>query len=604
MKVALQQVRQLMPYLPPGTMRYVWTYVIISCLLSLLDIAALMLLALSLSAMLAGNPVTIPLFGTVSQDGYVWLLFLVSSLVLAKSLLTLLQQWAATRKFAAFELVLGLKLFEAYMGAAWVERLGRSSSKLVRMADVGVTAVINGLLVPVIQLPAILVSSVLIIGTLIVVQPVTAAITIVYLGLMAYIMHVVLAKKSLEAGVVNRRYSYRVAEIMTEMVGALKEITLQNKFDEIHEVLRVNRTHASRARSNIRFLAAVPKFIMDTALIGGFLIVGLFAYLIDGSLSSAISSVVMFAVAGMRLVPSLTGFQSLLNGLNSNQSQVNAVLGDLWQSDKYRANIENLGKEKIHGEPKELRLENVTFTYPTGEQPAVSNVSLTIKMGSSVGIVGESGSGKSTLVDILLGLLVPQEGSIYIGDQNLEDVLGDWRSRVGYVPQDVSLFDGTIAQNVALTWNKAPDMPKIEECLKRAQLWDVLQSRPGGMQARVGDRGIALSGGQRQRLGIARALYTDPLILIMDEATSALDTKTESKVAQAVAGLRGQVTIISVAHRLSTVKDADELFYMEDSFVLARGTFDEVVATVPTFREQAQLAGLLGEIEADSQSAL
>ncbi len=588
-----------MPYLPPGTMRYVWTYVVVSCLLSLLDIAALMLLAVSLSSMLAGNPVTIPMIGFVSQDGYVWLLLAVSSLVLLKSLLTLLQQWAATRKFAAFELVLGLKLFEAYMGAAWVDRLGRSSSKLVRMADVGVTAVINGLLVPIIQIPAILVSSVLILATLIVVQPVTAAITIIYLGLMAYLMHVVLAKKSLEAGVVNRRYSYRVAEIMTEMVGALKEITLQNKFDEIHEVLRVNRTHASRARSNIRFLQSVPKFIMDTALIGGFLIVGVFAYLIEGSLNAAISSVVMFAVAGMRLVPALTGFQSVLNGLNSNQSQVTAVLGDLWQSDKYRANVENLGKEKLLQEPKELRLENVTFTYPTGEQPAVTDVTLTIPMGSSVGIVGESGSGKSTLVDILLGLLVPQSGSIYVDSQNLEDVLGDWRSRVGYVPQDVSLFDGTVAQNVALTWNREPDMAKVEDCLRRAQLWDVLQDRPGGVHARVGERGMALSGGQRQRLGIARALYTDPYVLIMDEATSALDTKTESKVAQAVAGLRGEVTLISVAHRLSTVKDADELFYMEDSFVLARGTFDEVVAMVPTFREQAQLAGLVGQVEAN-----
>lgn len=594
MKIALQQVRELLPYLPKGTKRYVTVYIIISCLLTVLDIAALMLLGVSMSSMLAGNDINLPVLGLITPDRYIVLLLIASSLILLKSFLSLGQQWAASRKFAAYELTLGLKLFEAYMGAPWVDRLSRTSSKLVRMADVGVVAVISGLLVPVIQLPALLVSTVLIVGTLITVQPLTAAITIVYLGGIAYLMQRVLAKKSIEAGAVNRRYSYRVAAIMTDMVGALKEITLQNKFDEVHEVLRRNRVHASRARSNIRFLSAVPRFVMDAALIGGFLVVGGFSYLIEGTLNAAIGSVVLFAVAGMRLVPAITSFQSITNGLNSNRAQVSAVLGDMRDAEVYRARAENLGKDPLHGHPKQLSLQGVTFQYPKGEEPAVTDVSMTIKMGSFVGIVGESGSGKSTLVDIILGLLIPQEGSILIDDQNLDDVLGAWRSHVGYVPQDVSLFDGTIAQNIALTWKDTPDIPKVIDCLKKAQLWDAVKERPGGVDAEVGDRGIALSGGQKQRLGIARALYTDPFVLIMDEATSALDTKTESKVAKALYGLRGDVTVIQIAHRLSTVRDADVLFYMEDSFLLASGTFDEVVASVPSFREQAQLAGLIG----------
>ena len=597
MKIALQQVRELLPYLPKGTTRYITIYIIISSLLSLLDIAALMLLGVSMSAMLAGKEVDLPVIGTVGPDRYVMLLLAVSSLILLKSFLTLAQQWAATRKFAEYELTLGLRLFEAYMGAPWIDRLSRTSSKLVRMADVGVAAVISGLLVPIIQLPALLVSTVLILVTLIVVQPVTAAITIVYFGAIALLMQQVLAKKSVEAGIVNRRYSYRVAAIMTDMVGALKEITLQDKFDEVHEVLRRNRVHASRARSNIRFLGAVPRFIMDAALIGGFLVVGGFSYVIDGSLNDAVGAVVLFAVAGMRLAPAITSFQSITNGLNANRAQVTAVLGDMRDAEVYRARAENLGKDKLIGQPEQLQLSNVTFQYPKGDEPAVTDVSMTIKMGSFVGIVGESGSGKSTLVDIILGLLIPQEGTIYVGTQNLDDVLGAWRARVGYVPQDVSLFDGTIAQNVALTWKEAPDIPKVIECLKKAQLWDAVKERPGEVHAEVGDRGIALSGGQKQRLGIARALYTDPYVLIMDEATSALDTKTESKVAEALYGLRGDVTVIQIAHRLSTVRDADVLFYMEDSFLLASGTFEEVVEAVPSFKEQARLAGLVGSLE-------
>lgn len=597
MKEAWRQFKLLLLYLPAGAKRYMVIYIAISCALTLLDIAALMLLAVSLSGMMTGGDVQIPLIGAVPPDKYVWLLLAVSLLVLLKSVLTLAQNWAATRKFADFELTLGLRLFDAYIGAPWVERLAQTSSRLVRMADVGVNSAISGLVLPMIQLPALVVSSLLILVTVSIVQPLTALIAVVYLGAIAYLMSRVLTSRAVEAGRVNRDYSYKVASIMTDMVGALKEITLRDKYDEVAAVVKRNRSHASRARANINFLGNVPKFVLDTALIGGFLVVGGISYIVDGSLNEAISAVVMFAVAGMRLVPALTGFQSLSNTINSNQPQVQAILRDMESSTEFRKHAETLGKELIKGELKELTLENVTFTYPTGEQPAVSDVSMTIPMGSTVGIVGESGSGKSTLVDVILGLLVPQSGEIAIDDQNLVDVLADWRRRVGYVPQDVALFDGTIEQNIALTWEGEIDREKVIECLKKAQLWNTVQERPGKLNAKIGERGMALSGGQRQRMGIARALYADPVILILDEATSALDTKTEAEVSKAIASLRGDVTLISIAHRLSTVKDADQVFYMEDGFVLAHGTFDEVVAEVPNFRTQAMLAGLVAASE-------
>lgn len=595
MRHALKQMRLILPFLPESARTYIWVFITISCLLSLLDVAALMLLALSLSSMMQGADVNVPIFGTVSSDNYVWLLLAVSTLILLKSLLTLLQQWHATRRFAEFELTLGVRLFDAYIGAPWVERLGRTSSELVRMADVGVSAVVSGLILPLMGIPTLVLSASLLIGALFYVQPITAAITVVYLGAIAFLMSRVLTKRAVEAGRVNRDYSYKVASLMTDMVAALKEVTLRNKIDEVAEVVRDNRSHASRARANIQFLAGVPKFILDTALIGGFLIVGGVSYLIEGSLNEAISAVVLFAVAGMRLVPALTTFQSTANSINANQAQVTAVLRDMRYADQQRKNREELGREPLLSEPREMLLNDVTFTYPTGNQPAVSSVSMNIKMGSSIGIVGESGSGKSTLVDILLGLLVPQSGSIHIDDQDLNDVLADWRSRVGYVPQDVALFDGTVAQNVALAWKGDIDNDKVIDCLKKAQLWKAIQERPGGLNAKVGERGMGFSGGQRQRLGIARALYTDPYVLILDEATSALDTITEAEVAKAVSSLRGNVTLISIAHRLSTVRDVDELFYMENGLVLARGTFDEVIAEVPTFEQQARLAGLVAE---------
>lgn len=592
MKQALSQMRLVMPFLPPGARKYIWTYITVSCLLSLLDVAALMLLAVSLAAMLSGISVTIPVIGVVQPENYVWLLLAVSILILLKSVLSVLQQWLATRRFAEFELVLGVRLFDAYLGAPWVDRLGKTSSQLVRMADVGVSAVISGLVLPLIGIPTLLMSTALIAVTLLVVQPLTAVVTVVYLGLIAFVMSQVLTKRAVQAGRVNRDYSYKVASLMTDMVAALKEVTLRDKVDEVAEVVRDNRVHSSRARANIQFLGGVPKFILDTALIGGFVIVGVMSYLVEGELTAAISAIALFAVAGMRLVPALTTFQSANNSISANRAQVNAVLRDMRDADQQRKNREELGREPLRGEPRELVLDNVSFTYPTGDRPAISTVSMTIRMGTSIGLVGESGSGKSTLVDVLLGLLVPQSGTIRVDEQDLTDVLAAWRSRVGYVPQEVALFDGTVAQNVALSWKGEIDEEKVIECLQRAQLWDAIQRRPGGIQAKVGERGMGFSGGQRQRLGIARALYTDPYVLILDEATSALDTITEAEVAKAISSLRGNVTLISIAHRLSTVRDVDELFYMEDGHVLARGTFDEVVAEVPTFRQQATLAGL------------
>ncbi|WP_182141792.1 ABC transporter ATP-binding protein [Schaalia sp. JY-X169] len=596
MKAAFVQFKRVQKYLPPGATRYIRIYVLISCLLTLLDVAALMLLALSLSSMLQGSEINIPVVNlSVGPDGYVWLILVVSCLILMKSALSLAQQWAATRKFTEFELGLGLRLFDAYIGAPWVVRLGRTSSRLVRMADVGVSAVVSGLILPIIALPASLLSSVLILVTLAVVRPLTAAIAVVYLGLIAYLLSAVLTRRAVVAGRVNRDYSYKVASLMTDMVGALKEITLRNKFDEVAEEVRRNRKHAARARANIQFLGSVPKFVMDAALIGGFLLVGVISFVLTHDMNEAISAVVLFAVGAMRLIPTLINLQTTNNNLNANQAQIRAVLRDMEDAEDYKAQREVLGKEPLDGDPQELRLKSVSFMYPTGEEPAVRDVSMTIKLGTRVGLVGESGSGKSTLVDIILGLLEPQEGSVMLDNQRLSDVLAAWRSRVGYVPQDVSLFDGSVAQNVALTWQGTIDREKVIECLKRAQLWDAIEKRPGGLDAGVGERGMGFSGGQRQRLGIARALYSDPYILIMDEATSALDTKTEAEVSKAIRALHGDVTVISVAHRLSTVKDVDQLFFMEDGLLLASGTFDEVVREVPTFREQARLAGLVAD---------
>ncbi|MCK3770203.1 ABC transporter ATP-binding protein/permease [Microbacterium aerolatum] len=593
MKLVAKTFQELLTYLPTNARGYLVRYIVISCLLTVLDIVAIMLLALSLAPMVARAPINLPVIGTISSDSYVWLIGAVAGLILVKSILQLLQQWFATRRFAEFELEIGRQLFDSYIKAPWTYRLGRNTAQVVRIADVGIANTVSGFLLPIVQLPALTVSFSLIVVIIVIAQPFTALITVVYLGLIMAILYWVVSGRSVQAGRVSRDYSFKVATLMTEMMQALKEITLRNKTGEIAAVVNYNRSFSTRARANMNFLGSVPAFVLNSALVGGFIVVGGIGYVIGG-MDEALAGVALFAVAGFRLVPSLTGFQSIVTTTTANVPHVQAVIFDIQVSAKYIEVAERLGQQKIRETPRMLTLEDVSFGYPKHEDtPAVHDINLQIPIGSSLALVGSSGAGKSTLVDILLGLLVPQRGSIHLDDQDLNDVLADWRSRVGYVPQDVSLFDGTVAQNVALSWDDSDiDFDRVRTSLERAQLWETIEARDGQVRGRIGERGLSLSGGQRQRLGIARALYSDPLILVLDEATSALDTKTESKVTEAIRALKGQVTIVSVAHRLSTIRDSDLVCFMQDGTIADQGTFDELVARVPNFAEQAQLAGL------------
>lgn len=601
MLLILRTLRQLVPLLPHRAQRFMAWYIAATGTLAIVDVIAIALLAVSLGSMVTGSEINLPVIGSIGPDSYVWFLLALSLTVIAKALVNLLVQWIATRRFATFELEIGNRLFDAYIRAPWTDRLSKNTAQLVRLADVGIGNTIGGFLLPVLTLPTLLITSVVVIAVIVVADPVTALVTIVYLGGLAALQARVISKRAVQAGRVNRDYSFRVASLMTDMVSALKEITLRNKAGEVAGVVHANRIHSTRARANIHFIGAVPRFVLDAGLIGGFLLVGGIAYLLNGP-AGALSSVALFGVAGFRLVPSLTSLQSILTTTQSNSAHVQAVLDDIAQSRGYIERAEVIGHEPIDGEPRVLRFEGAGFTYPSSDVAAISNVDLEIPLGTSVGIVGSSGSGKTTLVDMLLGLLSPTEGRIMLDDANLDDVMAAWRTRVGYVPQDVALFDGSIAQNVALSWSGTLDLERVERALRRAQLWDVVQKREGGVQARVGDRGMALSGGQRQRLGIARALYDDPLVLVLDEATSALDTKTEADVVQAIRSLQGEMTVISVAHRLATIRDNDLVVFLAEGRLVAQGTFDAVRRAVPEFATQATLAGLTGSDPVDDNS--
>lgn len=592
MKALWDALRQLLKLLPRDARTFLVRYSITSSALALLDIVALGMLAIVLSALGSGREVSLPLIGVIPTENIVWVLVAACGLMVIKSLIALAQQWYVTRRMAQFELIIGDRLFSAYIRAPWLERMKRNSAELVRMADVGIANTTSGLILPAASLPSQVVTFFSVLFVLFWAQPLIAVATVVYLGIVAAILYGWVSRRAVVNGRRNRDYSFRTATLMTEMVQALKEITLRDKAGEVAALVNANRGEAVRARATIGFLGAIPKFILDSAMVLGFLIIGGIGVL-TGGLEGAFSAIALFGLASFRMVPSMLQFQAVMTSTASTLPHARAVIRDIRDAESYRANAEQIGTGPLAERPRELVLKDVEFTYPGSGTAALTDVNLRIPFGSHVAFVGASGAGKSTMVDLILGLLTPTAGTINVDGEDLSTVLGTWRSRVGYVPQDVALFDGTVGQNVALTWTEEYDRDAAWRAVESAQLASVVRSRAGELDAPIGERGLALSGGQRQRLGIARALYTNPVVLVMDEATSALDTHTEEAVTSAIRDLHGSVTVITVAHRLSTIREADVVCFFVGGRIAAQGTFDEVVAAQPEFAVQARLAGLI-----------
>ncbi|UQN30046.1 ABC transporter ATP-binding protein [Brachybacterium kimchii] len=596
MKRTVQTVMRTLSVLPRESRRFLWTFAIIMSLLALLDVVALGAMAIALQALLGGKEVVvIPVVGW-RFEGFgqvVWLVAVFVVLTIIKSALNLLTIREATKRFAKHEVAIGQMLFRSYMASPWVDRTSRSSQEIIRMVDSGVAAVVANVLMPSMTVVSEFATISVITVGLFVMDWKLALATTIYLGLVALVMSRVISPLAVRNGAVNRDNSIRVVRLLGEVLSALKEITLKGNEKEVEGIVADRRDLASETRAFAQYYNQMPRFVLEAGLVGGFVVVGGVGYL-SGGPTGALSSVALFGVAGFRLVPSLTRFQSTQNRILTNAAFSDYIIDDIEQARENVSRTERPDSAELAPGHRDIVLEDVSFVYPSREEPAVRGVSLRIPAGSSAAFVGTSGAGKSTMVDLLLGLITPTAGRILVGGQDITTVMRQWRAQVGYVPQEVALFDVSVAENVALTWDPADvDEDRVHEALSRAQLLETIEERPGGIHGTVGERGTTLSGGQRQRLGIARGLYSDPQVLVLDEATSALDTSTEAAVTTGIRDLGEEVTTITIAHRLATIQHCDVVFYMQEGEVLAQGTFDEVVGAVPAFAEQAALAGLV-----------
>lgn len=610
MKQTIRIVLRTLSVIPARSRRFLWMFGAVMSVLALLDVVALGAIAVVIPGLM--NPeqvVTVPVVGW-ELETFEEMMLLVGTfvaLIIIKSVLNLLTIRIATQKFAQHEVAIGQTLFRSYMSASWVDRTSKSTQEIIRMVDSGVAAVVANVLMPSMTVVAEFATITVISIGLLVMDWQIALATFVYLGLIALLLSRVVTPKAVKNGAVNRDNSIRVVRLLGEVLAALKELTLKGNENAVADIVADRRSEAATTRAFAQYYNQMPRFVLDAGMVGGFVVVGGVGYLgglPDAGPTAAMTSVALFAVAGFRLVPSLTRFQSTQNRILTNAAFADYIIDDIEFAREAVERKELPDSDTLEHGLHDIVLEGVTFTYPSRDEPAVRDVSLRIPAGSSVAFVGSSGAGKSTLVDLLLGLLTPSSGRILIGGTDMTTVLRQWRSSVGYVPQEVALFDVSVGENIALTWNPEDvDESRVRAALDRAQMLDVIEDRPEGTRGRIGERGMTLSGGQRQRLGIARGMYAEPTVLVLDEATSALDTKTESAVTGAIRDLGADVTTITIAHRLATIQHCDVVFYMSEGTVAAAGTFDEVIEAVPAFAEQAALAGLTGAEQASRNEA-
>lgn len=409
-----------------------------------------------------------------------------------------------------------------------------------------------------------------------------------------FVLYVFVQKRAAQLGTENAQLTIQSSELIIEVMGSYRELFVRNRRGYYSKKIGKTREILSSNSAELAFMPNVGKYFIEIAMVVGAILISAIQFLAQDA-THAISTLTVFLAAASRIAPAVLRIQSGAVTLKSNMGAVGPTL-DLIKlvGTQSIEEIDLIDLNTNHaGFTGSLKVENLEFKYPGNQKPTLQEVSLQVPAGSFVAVVGPSGAGKTTLIDLILGILIPTSGRIEISGVSPDDAIKTWPGALSYVPQEINYSNSTIFENVGFGYDRSEiDKELVEQALKLAQLSDLVKSLPDGIQSRIGENATKLSGGQRQRLGIARALYTKPKLLVLDEATSSLDGQTELDISDAIFNLKGQVTVVTIAHRLSTVRNADIVIYLENGKILAQGTFNEVRGIVPNFDAQAKLMGL------------
>jgi ABC-type multidrug transport system fused ATPase/permease subunit len=462
----------------------------------------------------------------------------------------------------------------------------------------GVQAIGTGIIASAISMIADFALLVVLFVVLVLVDPIVAITSVSVFTLAGLLLFKLIHVRAQTIGRRTADLSVENNNSIIEIFEGFREAVVKNRRTFYADKIGIERINLAKLNAENAFLPQVSKYVLEIAIVLTGLLVSSLQFITNDAYR-AVGVISIFMAASSRMGPAVLRIQQSAITFRTSLGMAQPTLqliDDLKNVVELESSSEGVAEDaqfEHQGFVPDIVIENLTVGYPGKLNPAISDLSMVVKPGSVVALVGSSGAGKSTLVDCLLGILKPAKGSVLISGRDSLDAIRTWPGSIGYVPQQVFISRGTVLENVALGYDIAEvDETRVSDCLSRVQLLDYFQSLPDALQSKLGDFGSGMSGGQRQRLGIARALYTNPKLLILDEATSALDGQTESEVSKAIHDLKGQVTLILVAHRLSTVRSADQVHFLSAGRLVTSGTFEEVRAAVPEFDQQAKLMGL------------
>jgi len=511
-------------------------------------------------------------------------IFMITSLSMKAWSIYMLERFAQSCNFS-----ISKNFVENYLRQDYSWFLSKNSASIGKNILSEVNAVVSGILLPGLMFFANISSVIIIVLGLFIFDPLLA--TNVFVPLIGiYLVFTMLAKKYLtnigEDRVLANEERFRIVQSGFSSIKELKVSNLEHTLLEDYEnpALRFAKHTATQ-----HIIGKLPRYFIEMLAFGGVLALVIFLIISSGDFNSILPILVLYAAAGYRMMPSLQQVYAQLTTVRFSKPALDILYKELKEMDlKEESKLTKQIKEISY--TKSLSLENINYKYPSSDKDIISNFSIQIPYGSKIGFVGPTGSGKTTVIDIILGLLEPTNGNIFVDDKIIDrSSHASLRSMIGYVPQTIFLRDGTVSENIAFGIDKKDvDIKLVKKAAELAQISMHIESLPHSYETQVGERGIKFSGGQRQRIGIARALYLNPKILILDEATSALDVITEEKVVHEIMNTLESITTITIAHRLSTIKDCDEIFVLDEGKLIGRGNYNQLIENNDLFKALSQ----------------
>jgi ATP-binding cassette subfamily C protein len=512
-------------------------------------------------------------------------------LFLAKAVLSILLTRILALFLATIEARAARKVASAAFGQGLADAGKFSKEEIYFAVQTGSPAAFNYVLNSVGTIFAEGLLFVLVIGAFFAVDPLSAVGAIVYFGLIGLVIQIFIGRLLHSAATKNAEGIVEANSVIGDFSEVLREATILEKKTYFLDKLYVARIKAASSFASQFVLNGMPRYIVETALliaVAAFVL----AQSVAGDLVSAATTVGVFLSGGLRLTASLLPMQAALLTTKQAVPQANKALDLLFASEAPGSDFQPHQKSTSTG-PVSVHLSQVSFLYPSAVQNALDGVTLNFESGQQISLIGPSGSGKSTIADLITGLLEPLSGEVLIDGKVPGKIISETPGRIGYVPQTPGIVSGTILENIALGVSaESVDSELLNQAISDAHLADVIHQLPDGIHTDLGKRRDELSGGQLQRIGLARALYTKPGLLVMDEATSALDADSENEINKALDEMRGKVTVVLIAHRLNTAQRSDRVFLIEGGKISASGEFSELLRSNSTVQSLAKLMSI------------